>query len=84
MVLAHLINIGYPGCPQRSIKNYTIILKKRQFKDKRTKYANKMLNDLSNLIWKDGWKKWYVYEAYKSNNLNRNIYKCEFLLLFMD
>lgn len=29
MVLAHLINIGYPGCPQRSIKNYTIILKKK-------------------------------------------------------
>lgn len=29
MVLAHLINTEHPGCPQRSIKNYTIILKKK-------------------------------------------------------
>lgn len=34
MVLAHLINTEHPGCPQRSIKNYTIILKKKKLKIK--------------------------------------------------
>jgi len=29
MVLAHLINTEHPGCPKISIKNYTIILKKK-------------------------------------------------------